>query len=398
MNAALTFAHVAYLSRTVGVEGWGKIVFLQLLVNYFIWFTNWGFYLHTTKKISNYRNDLNKISRIFSVTITAQFILTIIALFFVALSTFIFAERNNQLITFMIVSGLILGNVIQPLWLLSGIEKVNESAAIQMLNKLLSLPLILILIHNSLDLNKYFLINIFISFFVGICYLFWITYKHKVKFELVSVTEALDEIKQGSHLFSSLIFANLYTSLIPMVLGAFVSASSLGYYNLADRVRSLILQLFHPVTHILFPKICFLIKSDPIKAKELIIRSGFIVITISIFATFIVYFFAGRIILTISGSSFYNSINLLKILTFTIPVMTISEFLMYQYLIPTGNYDVQYRSRLFVFVLSLFFVLPAIVYNGNVGAAWLSLAMETLLIIYILFGIRGNLFNFLRKK
>jgi hypothetical protein len=78
--------------------------------------------------------------------------------------------------------------------------------------------------------------------------------------------------------------------------------------------------------------------------------------------------------------------------------MTISEFLMYQYLIPTGNYDVQYRSRLFVFVLSLFFVLPAIVYNGNVGAAWLSLAMETLLIIYILFGIRGNLFNFLRKK
>jgi O-antigen/teichoic acid export membrane protein len=298
----------------------------------------------------------------------------------------------------MIVSGLILGNVLQPLWLLSGIEKVNESATIQMLNKLLSLPLILILIHNSLDLNKYFLINIFISFFVGICYLFWITYKYKINFKLVSVTEALDEIKQSSHLFFSLIFANLYTSLIPMVLGAFVSASSLGYYNLADRVRSLTLQLFHPVTHILFPKICFLIKSDPIKAKKLIIRSGLIVITISIFATFIVYFLAGPIILIISGSSFYNSINLLKILALTIPVMTLSEFLMYQYLIPIGNYDLQYRSRLFVFVLLLFFVFPTIVYNGNVGAAWLGLAMETLLIIYILFGIRGNLLNFLRKK
>ena len=393
ISAFLTIAQIIYLTRILGVESWGGIVYLQLIVNYFIWFSNWGFYLHTTKKLSNCRNDIKKISKIFSTTILSQFFLTLISLFLATILIFLSTKFPNKIFTFFIVSGVLIGNLIQPLWLLNGLEKVKESAAIQACSKLLVLPLILLLIHKSSDAPIFFIINIFVSILVGICFLFWIKYKYKIKFELIDLTEIFNEIKISSNLFFSMIWANLYTTIIPMLIGSISGTVSLGYYSLADRIRSSVLQLLHPVILVLFPRLCFLFKSNPIEARRLLIKAGSLILIFSLLCSILIYFLANIVIYRMSGPSFDPSVNLLKIMSFTIPLMAISDFVMYQVLIPSGRYNVHHNSRLFILIFSILFSYPTIVYAGAIGAAWISLILELALAIFVIYCSRRTFYN-----
>jgi PST family polysaccharide transporter len=394
ISAFLTIAQIIYLTRILGVESWGGIVYLQLIVNYFIWLSNWGFYLHTTKKLSNSKNDIKKISKIFSITILSQGFLTLISLLLAAILIFVSTKFPNKILTFFIVSGLLVGNLIQPLWLLNGLEKVKESAAIQALSKLLVFPLIFQLIHNSSDAPLFFIINIFVSILVGICFLVWIKHKYKIKFELTDFSEIFNEIKISSHLFFSMIWANLCTTIIPMLIESISGTMSLGYYSLADRIRSSFLQLLHPVTHVLFPRFCSLIESDFPEAKKLLIKTGVLTLLFSLVCALLIFFFAAPIVHRISGSIYDPSVIILKIMAFTIPLMAFSEFLMYQVLIPSGRYNLHHNSRFYIFISSIFLAYPAIIYAGIIGAAFSNFILELLLVTFLMYYLR----NFLVRK
>ena len=393
LSAILTFVQIIYLTRVLGVEGWGSIVYLQLFVNYLIWLSNWGFYLHTTKKISNCKNDLKKINRIFSETILSQFLLTIISLSLAALFIFVSTNFLNKMFTFYIVLGLLISNLIQPLWLLNGLEKVSESAVIQVFNKLFLLIFILFLIDKPSDAPKFFIINFFTSFMVGICFLFWIKSKYKIRLVRIKFVEIRNEIKISSHLFFSMIWANITTTLIPIMIGTISGSVSLGYYSLADRIRSSLLQLLHPVILVLFPRLCFLFKSNPIEARRLLIKAGSLILIFSLLCSIFIYFLSSTIIHRMSGPSFDSSVSLLKIMSFTIPLMVISDFVMYQVLIPSGRYSVHHNSRLFILIFSLLFSYPTIVYGGVIGAAWISLIIELALVIFVIYSIRHSFNN-----
>lgn len=349
--------------------------------------------MHTIKKLSNCRNNIKKISKIFSTTILSQFFLTLISLFLATILIFVSTKFPNKIFTFFIVSGLLIGNLMQPLWLLNGLEKVNESAAIQACSKLLALPLFFLLIHKSSDAPIFFIINIIVSILVGICFLFGIKYKYKIKFELIDLTEIFKEIKISSHLFFSMIWANLYTTIIPMLIGSISGTVSLGYYNLADRIRSSVLQLLHPVILVLFPRLCFLFQSNPIEAKRILIKAAFLILIFSLLCSILIYFLANIIIYRISGPTFDPAVNLLKIMSFTIPFMAISDFVLYQILIPSGRYNLHHNLRLFTLIFSLLFSYPTIVYSGVIGAAWINLILELALATFLIYLIRRTFYN-----
>jgi len=97
---------------------------------------------------------------------------------------------------------------------------------------------------------------------------------------------------------------------------------------------------------------------------------------------------AGPIILALAGADFGSSVQLLKVLVVTVPIMTASEFLMYQLLIPSGQNELQNKSRLYTLLISVALVYPAVHFGGSVGAAWLNLGAETFIVLIIILGIQ----------
>ena len=387
-NAALVLITIPFLTRVFGAEGWGQIVFVQIVVNYLIWFANWSFYLSATKKIASNRNDLAQVQAIYSTTLSSQWILTLGAVLLLTILVVVLPTFRTQATLYQLGAGLLIGNALQPLWFFNGMERVKESAVVQLATKLLALPAIFLLIHDRSDAYIFFLANAFSAVLTGLGCLYWIKHKYKVRFKVVSVERILTELREGFSLFVSTLWANLYSSIIPMGLGILSGPSQLGYYNLADRVRGAAIQLIHPVTHALFPRMCHLFDNSPSEARKLLQKSGLIILSIVLIISVVIYVFAEPIILALAGHGFSSSIPILKILAITVPIMAVSEFLMYQLLIPTGLNALQNKSRLYSLLIGLTLAYPVIRGGGTEGAAWLSLGVETFMVFIIIHGIR----------
>ena len=173
-NFALTLATLPYLARTLGVAGWGHVVFVQLIINYLMWVANWGFYLGATKRIAAVRADRETLSRIFVVTWVAQCCLTVLLAGALVISiNFVpmLADKKNL---YHVGAGLLLGNALTPLWYLNGLEKIRESAIIQIGVKIFALPFVFILVQETSDTATYLAINSASAITVGMFTMWWI--------------------------------------------------------------------------------------------------------------------------------------------------------------------------------------------------------------------------------
>ena len=173
-----------------------------------------------------------------------------------------------------------------------------------------------------------------------------------------------------------------------MAVGIFAGPLQLGYYSLADRVRTAGMQLLHPVTHALFPRMCNLYAENREEAVKLLLKSGLIILSASLAISVAMFFFSPLIIHFLGGSEFEPSIHILKIISFTVVITITFEFLMYQWLVVTHMDRLLNYSRVIPLVVALVLMYTMISSDGARGAAWLSVLCESLSTIIVIFGLR----------
>ena len=123
INFTLTMVSLPYLTRVLKVESWGKVVFCMIIINYLVWFSNWGFYVGTTKNIAACRDFKEKVNSVFSATWCSQWLLTLMSCFVLVLISFWYREYALILISGI---GIIIGNAMMPIWFLNGLELIRE--------------------------------------------------------------------------------------------------------------------------------------------------------------------------------------------------------------------------------------------------------------------------------
>ena len=72
---ALPVVVIPYLTRTLGMAGYGKYVFFLALIGFFDLIISYGFRVSATDQISKCSDDVDSISRIFHAVVSAKLIL-----------------------------------------------------------------------------------------------------------------------------------------------------------------------------------------------------------------------------------------------------------------------------------------------------------------------------------
>lgn len=383
-NFALTLVLLPYLTRTLGISNWGSIVFVQIVINYLIWVTNWGFYLGATKNISSNRNDHQSISRIFISTWFAQWCLTIVIVIVLAIGVAIVPYLAEKKDLYIAASGLIIGNALMPLWFLNGLEKIKESAFIQIAIKIIALPMIIMFVKKTDDVLAYLWINSIASMVGGFLVVIWIYYSRFIKLVFPKLSEIKEVIISDSHFFGSALIANLNASIVPTMLGIYGGTSELGYYNLADRVRGAATSILNPITHALFPRMCYLFAKDKRTAMHFLKYSVIALSLMSLPISLVIYFYSDEIILLLGGHVFESASYTLKIMAFCSVFTVLSSFIVHQILIPIGASKGYAIAVIGVLILNVLFVYPVIsAYGANGGAAMvLGIEVITMIILY----------------
>lgn len=375
-NYLVPLLALPYLARVLGSHAYGEVVFVQTVMQFGMLLVDFGFSWSATRDIAASRDDRAKVSALFAGTWGLQWLLLVVVVFAVILCVWCLPAWRPHAALYATGLGMVLGQVLFPLWLLQGLEALKVAAVAQVVGKVLAFPCLLIWVHGPQDQVAAMAFFSASSVLSGLGALWWIHRSRWVEWCWPSGGDLLQAFRQGAWIFGSRVSISLYTTAVPLAVGLWAGPAPLAAFSLADKVRAVVQSLLAPVAQALFPRMSYLIQTDRAAAFDLLTKSAWLVGFVSLLAGGVVWWFADVIMLILGGADFVQTGNILRWLAFVPLVVAGSNLLGVQVMLPRG------MNRAFAAILtaasmvSLVGLYPAVTAAGARGAAQLVLLVE----------------------
>lgn len=377
-NYAIPLITLPYLTRILGTEAYGQVAFAQAVMAYFLLVTDYGFSWSATRKIAARRDDRVFVSRVFLGTWAAQWLLLVLSAGVAAIAIFASDRMRGESALYAAAFSAVLGNVLFPVWFLQGLERMREVAAIQVATRLLALLPLFTLVRVPEDAVVVLVIQGGAGVLGGLLSLCWIRQRRLIDWRWPSWRVLVQELREGGPLFGSRIAISLYTILVPLALGWMAGPVAVGYFALADKVRTAAQSCLTPLSQALFPRMSHLYANDPEAAFVLLKRSAFVVVLVSGAVSILLWWLADALVLLLAGPGFAPAAEVLRWVAFLPLVIGLSNLLGVQVMLPkqlNRPFNVILTS---VGVVGLLIVWPLVDALQATGAAQTMLVTELL--------------------
>lgn len=316
-----------YLVRVLGPEKFGLIAFAQAFIGYFIILTDYGFNLSATKEISIYRDNKEKISKIFNSVIIIKLGFMTVSFLILSFLVLTIPKFKNDWLIYFFTFGMVLGNVLFPVWFFQGMERMKYITSLNITAKLIFTTSIFIFIRKMQDYIYVPLISSLGSIIAGVLSL-WIVYKNfKVNFTLPDFKGIKYQLKEGWHIFISTVAISLYTTSNTFILGLFTNNTIVGYYSAAEKIIKASYGLLTPVSQTAYPYISKLVTESKQKALNFIRKLAKLVGIGTFTLSSFLFIFATPIVNIVLGPQYQQSIVVLRILAFLPFIIGLSNIL-----------------------------------------------------------------------
>lgn len=367
---------VPFLTRVMGVDAWGRFALAQVVLNCFCQITAWGFGWSATRKVSALRHDHDALARVLVATWQAQWLLGLAALLVLVplILCLPFLRADSSL--YAAGAGMIIGGVLFPSWFFSGLERMRESAWMQIVARVVVVALTFMLIRGPQDVVLLMAITSLGAILPGVFGLYWLRSHFRIDWRASSLRAALAELRDGATLFLSTLSVSFYTTAVPVLLGALAGPAAVAYYSLADRARQAGNAVLAPIAQALFPRMSLLFAQDRAAALHLLRRSGALIVLVALCLSATLWLAAPLIIKILGGQAFLPAVIVLRWLAVLPLVVSLSNIFGVQIMLPN------HENRAFTLILggagllSLLIMQPLIAADGALGAALSALITE----------------------
>jgi len=360
-----------YLVRTVGLENYGLISFSLSLALYFGAVIQYGFGITATREIARNRDDLNKVSLIYSSTVVASFLLAIICLLvFFLLILFVDLFRSNMNLYLYTIAFVVFQSAF-PIWFFQGMERMKYIAFLSLSANLLFLISLVFFVREQHHYVIVPLLNAVASFLILCISFFLIGRQFKVRFFLPSFQEIKLVYSNGSHAFISQLAPNLYNNSAVFLIGVFENNTVVGIYAAATKVIDAVISFAYILSKTFLPYLSRNLNKHKIFQKIMLL-SG-LSLSIAIYAT------AELITSILFGVDNYEISTYIKILSVT--VLFSFGYLTYHsnYLMITGNENIAKNISIYVSLAAFCWTLFLVYFLGVFGGV-ISLLLSRFLL------------------
>lgn len=382
LNILLPLVTLPYILRIIGSANYGIYSYIYVIVQYLILLTSYGFNLSATQQIVNAKNDKSQVDIIFNSVITCRLILLLSGiLFIILLSPLLLHDKIKQIMFFMGL-GIVLGDILNAVWLFQGMEKMRYMTIVNVISKLIFTILIFVFIRYAEDYKYLILLNSLGFLIAGIISILIAKKQFKINFFIPKWDDIRYQFKQGLSLFGVSLGTNLYSNSNIFILNFFVGESALGIYAAAEKIIKGLQTLTSPITQALFPHIGDDFRNKSISYKLYkISKLSKTIFLIFLLPNFAIFFSAGILVKIFCGPGYNESILLLKIMS---PVVIIGTMNYVIGIIGLVNLNMQ---RIFFYgvmisgLLSILFVLCFAPHCGVLAASIAVPLSEFILLI-----------------
>lgn len=376
-NYIIPLLTLPYLTRVLGVEGFGIYSLTLSLAQYFVILIDFGFNLSASKKIAEHQDDPEYISKIFFETLYSKSILCLASILIVILlvTTNSHAVIKSELIYTVLM---LIGTTLMPVWFFQGIEKLSVVTNLMIVAKLSMLPLFFIFVRSDADIKYAVMIQSSMNLLAGIIAIIYIYRKQLVKAVDFSNLRLAYTLKDSFPIFWATLSISLYTMSTTIIIGIFSNVYEVSIFTAADRVKGAILGVFLVLGNAFYPRINSLLVNKKEEAYALIRKifywQGALCIAIIIF---VVIF--SKLITRIMFGPEYSEVSALLILFTPVYLLVIQSTVLGNYiLLPHGHR----KSYTILPMISAVIHIPLCAYLASKYGAWGGIisivAIETL--------------------
>lgn len=315
VNYLVPLITVPYLVRILEPANFGLLSFVQGIVLFFSFLTDFGFDYSATRAIAAGPKDAGTLSRIYWPTLAAKLILlgaSAGALFLLAADVPTL-HRASPLIfaTFLYV----IGTTIFPIWLFQGTGNLPIAAFLLGTGRLLTVPLLFLFVR---DLQDYVIaggIQASVEVTAGIL-AFPIAFKKlRVQWYRPSLADITKTFADGWPLFVSGAAIYASTTSVTVLLGVLSGKEQVGYYSAADKLVKACIAASTPLAMALFPHITALNAESRVSAIRTIRKSFAAMGSMALFISILTLLLAPYLCSLLLGSSFRPSVTMLRLLS-----------------------------------------------------------------------------------
>ncbi|MDK0552946.1 oligosaccharide flippase family protein [Clostridium perfringens] len=241
-----------YVLRKLGPDLMGVINYSQAIFAYFFIFASFGVYQYGLREISKARNDKNKLKSVF----TSLFFITVISNIVITLIYYIYIRITVTTTSMYIVSIILtfnfISNIFYTEWVNEALESYDFITIKTIIIRIIYVVVLLLIVKSSKDYGIYVLLTVLSTFFNNIVSYFYV--KRYIKFDFKNI-----EIKRHiKPMLLVVILSNanvLYTQLDKVMLGEYVSKSSVAFYTMAQNISYMINAVLLSLIHVSIPRL-----------------------------------------------------------------------------------------------------------------------------------------------
>lgn len=372
----LTLPHILI---TLGPEYFGILAFATVTVTYFQLIIDYGFNLSATQKIATNKNSQAFVNDIFNSVMFIKLALVIFCGFILFILVLSFEKLNEHFLVYVFSFLAVSFNSLFPIWLFQGMEEMKTSSLFNIANKTVFTICTLSLVSKP---DHY----VFVPFFTMLGALLsagwsilYVKKKFLIQFSIPSKKFIQEQIYDGWEIFTSKIAISLYTTSVTFILGIFTNNTMVGYYAAADKIVHAIKGLYVPISQAAFPVSSRLLKENRPEGLLFLKIIGIRVCILMLILSCLLFFFSNHLLVIIVGEEYLTSNKLIKIMSFTPVLVTLSNIFGIQIMINLGY---KREFQFFVFISAIFGLVSStilVLSFSAIGAAISVLLTESLI-------------------
>jgi polysaccharide transporter, PST family len=371
-----------YLSRVLSTEHFGLIAFATAFNYYFITLVEYGFNLSATRRIAIHRDNPQKVSRIVASVYAAKSLLTILG--FVIMVSVVLAtpKLRPNFKLFCLGYMAVVGDLLFPLWLFQGLEKMENLVWRDLCSKFISLGLTFAFVHRDGDYMwaaAFQAGSTVISGIVGLC---TVPFVIPIRPVLPSWQETFSALKEGWPVFLSMAAFTLSSATSIFLLGLRAGPTDVAYYIAAYRLVVALRALVDPVKSAIYPHISHMASKSKQDAIRFLQKYGFLLASPFLLASLVLLVFAPVIIRLIYGEKYAPAVLVMRLLALSPFLLALQHNYSTFFMLAFG-YEKQW-SRIILFMTALnFAILVPLIYSiwPPAAVAWTGLICDVVVTI-----------------
>jgi PST family polysaccharide transporter len=207
----------------------------------------------------------------------------------------------------------------------------------------------------------------------------------KIPIRLPSLRLVHEALRNGWPLFLLRSSESFYTLGNAFILGFFVGPTAVGYFAGPEKITRALAGLFNPIRQTLYPRLSRLMHTSPAQGARLA-RVGMSITGLGGLAMGLaVFLLAPWLVRIVLGTQFAPAVGVLRLLSILPPLVSITQSIGMQWLLPLGRERVVTRTVMMAGLLHVLLVLLLVPKLAHVGMACAVLCSEAFVCTTLLY-------------